>query len=84
MKMEKKVLKENQIDQDIKNSGKIEITFTKYAIRCEGKTLKLSISKKMQEKFKVKSLNFLNTQKIKKASKFFRNKNDKDKKRERQ
>ena len=53
-----------------KNSGKIEITFTKYAIRCEGNTLKLSISKKMQEKFKVKSLNFLIPRKLKKLVNF--------------
>ena len=49
-----------------KNAGKIQITFTKYAIRLEENTLKLSISKEMKE-----------------ASKFFRNKNDKDKKRQR-
>ena len=35
-----------------KNSGKIQITFTKYAIRFEGNTLKLSISKEMQKKQK--------------------------------
>ena len=53
-----------------KNSRKIQITFTKYAIRLEGKTLKLSISKKMQEKFKVKSLNFLIPRKLKKLVNF--------------
>ena len=53
-----------------KNSGKIQITFTKYAIRFEGNTLKLSISKEMQEKFKVKSLNFLIPRKLKKLVNF--------------
>jgi len=47
-----------------KNNGKIQITFTKYAIRTEGRRIKLSISKKMQEKFKVKSLNFLIPKKL--------------------
>ena len=42
-----------------KNNGKMQITFTKQGIRIEGRTIKLSISKKMQEKFRVKSLNFL-------------------------
>ena len=36
-----------------------EITFTKYAIRIEGNKIKLSLSKNMQEKYEVKSLNFL-------------------------
>ena len=49
-----------------KNNGKIQITFTKYAIRTEGRRIKLSISKKMQEKFKVKSLNFLIPKKLEK------------------
>ena len=40
-------------------NGEVQITFTNYAIRVEGRKIKLSISKKMQEKFKVKSLNFL-------------------------
>ena len=53
-----------------KNSGKIQITFTKYAIRFEGNTLKLSISKEMQKKFKVKSLNFLIPRKLKKLVNF--------------
>ena len=53
-----------------KNSGSIQITFTKYAIRTEGNTLKLSISKEMQEKFKVKSLNFLIPKKLKKLVNF--------------
>ena len=42
-----------------KNKGKIQITFTNYAIRKDERTIKLSISKEMQKKFKVKSLNFL-------------------------
>ena len=53
-----------------KKLGKIQITFTKYAIRLEGNTLKLSISKEMQEKFKVKSLNFLIPRKLKKLVNF--------------
>ena len=53
-----------------KNAGKIQITFTKYAIRLEENTLKLSISKEMQEKFKVKSLNFLIPKKLKKLVDF--------------
>ena len=53
-----------------KNLGKIQITFTKYAIRQEGNILKLSISKEMQEKFKVKSLNFLIPKKLKKLVNF--------------
>ena len=53
-----------------KNSGKIQITFTKYAIRLEENTLKLSLSKEMQEKFKVKSLNFLIPKKLKKLVNF--------------
>ena len=53
-----------------KNSGKMQITFTKYAIRIEGNSLKLSISKEMQEKFKVKSLNFLIPRKLKKLINF--------------
>ena len=53
-----------------KNSGNIQITFTKYAIRIEGNSLKLSISKEMQEKFKVKSLNFLIPRKLKKLVNF--------------
>ena len=43
-----------------------EIVFTKYAIRIEGKTIKLSISKEMQERNKVKSLNFLIPRKLEK------------------
>ena len=53
-----------------KNSGKMQITFTKCAIRLEENTLKLSISKEMQEKFKVKSLNFLIPKKLKKLVNF--------------
>ncbi len=53
-----------------KNSGKMQITFTKYAIRIEGNIFKLSISKEMQEKFKVKSLNFLIPRKLKKLVNF--------------
>ena len=48
----------------------MQITFTKYAIRIEGNSLKLSISKEMQEKFKVKSLNFLIPRKLKKLVNF--------------
>ena len=49
-----------------KKEDKILITFTKYAIRRDGREIKLSISKKMQEKFKVKSLNFLIPKKLEK------------------
>ena len=49
-----------------KQENKILITFTKYAIRKEGRKIKLSISKKMQEKFGVKSLNFLIAKKLEK------------------
>lgn len=53
-----------------KQKEKIQIIFTKYAIR-EGKgEIKLSISKEMQEKFKVKSLNFLIPRKLKKLIDF--------------
>ena len=48
----------------------MQITFTKCAIRLEENTLKLSISKEMQEKFKVKSLNFLIPKKLKKLVNF--------------
>ena len=47
-----------------KKEDKILITFTKYAVRQEGREIKLSISKKMQEEFK-----FSNTKEIRKASK---------------
>ena len=49
-----------------KKEEKVIITFTKQAIRQEGKIIKLSISKKMQEEFKVKSLNFLIPKKLEK------------------
>ena len=47
-------------------NGEAQITFTKQGIRVEGREIKLSISKKMQEKFKVKSLNFLIPKKLEK------------------
>lgn len=47
-----------------------EIIFTKYAIRIENNLLKLSLSKKMQEKYKVKSLNFSIPNKLKKLIDF--------------
>ena len=53
-----------------KQADNMQITFTKYAIRVEGNILKLSISKEMQEKFKVKSLNFLIPRKLKKLVNF--------------
>ena len=53
-----------------KKENKMEITFSKYAIREEGKKIKLSISKKMKEKFKVESLNFLIPRKLKKLVNF--------------
>ena len=40
------------------NKKKNEVIFTNLAIRDSGKIMKLSLSKKMQDKFKVKSLNF--------------------------
>ena len=46
--------------------GEAQITFTKQGIRVEGREIKLSISKKMQEKFKAKSLNFLIPKKLEK------------------
>ena len=49
-----------------KAEEKTMITFTKYAIRRGKREIKLSISKKMQEKFKVKSLNFLIPKKLEK------------------
>ena len=49
-----------------KKEEKVQITFTKYAIRKEGRTIRLSISKKIQEKFQVKSLNFLIPKKLEK------------------
>ncbi len=54
-----------------KNNNSIqEIIFTKYAIRVEKNILKLSISKKIQEKYKVKSLNFLIPRKLRKLVDF--------------
>ena len=53
-----------------KNKGKTEIVFTKYAIRVEGNTIKLSLSKDMQSKYEVKSLNFLISKKLKKLVNF--------------
>ena len=49
-----------------KKQEKTMITFSKYAIRRENRTIKLSISKKMQEEFKVESLNFLIPKKLEK------------------
>ena len=49
-----------------KQEEKVQITFTKYAIRREERKIKLSISKNMQEKFQVKSLNFLIPKKLEK------------------
>jgi len=48
-----------------------EIIFTKYAIRIEGNKIKLSLSKSMQEKYKVKSLNFLIPRKLRKLVDFW-------------
>ena len=47
-----------------------EIIFTKYAIRIEGNKIKLSLSKSMQEKYEVKSLNFLIPRKLRKLVDF--------------
>ena len=49
-----------------KKEEKTKVTFTKYGIRREGRKIKLSISKKMQEKYQVKSLNFLIPKKLEK------------------
>lgn len=49
-----------------------EIVFTKYAIRQKGNLLMLSLSKKIQEKYEVKSLNFLIPRKLKKLADFSR------------
>ena len=49
-----------------------EIIFTKYAIRIEGNKIKLSLSKRMQEKYEVKSLNFLIPRKLRKLVDFSR------------
>ena len=47
-----------------------EIIFTKYAIRIEENKIKLSLSKSMQEKYEVKSLNFLIPRKLRKLIDF--------------
>ena len=47
-----------------------EIIFTKYAIRIEENKMKLSLSKRMQEKYEVKSLNFLIPRKLRKLVDF--------------
>ena len=49
-----------------------EIIFTKYAIRIEENKMKLSLSKRMQEKYEVKSLNFLIPRKLRKLVDFSR------------
>ena len=48
-----------------KNDTK-EIVFTKYAIRINNNEIRLSLSKEMQNKFQVESLNFLISNKLKK------------------
>ena len=53
-----------------KNKGKTEVVFTKYAIRVERNVIKLSLSKEMQLKYQVKSLNFLIPRKLKKLVNF--------------
>lgn len=53
-----------------KEKNNQEITFTKYAIRIEGNKIKLSLSKSMQEKYEVKSLNFLIPRKLRKLVDF--------------
>ena len=47
-----------------------EIIFTKYAIRIKGNKMKLSLSKRIQEKYEVKSLNFLIPRKLRKLVDF--------------
>ena len=64
-----KVIKGRPRMPKYKNEDKVQITFTKYAIRKEGRTIRLSISKKIQEKFQVKSLNFLIPKKLEKLVK---------------
>ena len=63
---EDKVIKGRPRMPRYKKEEKVQITFTKYAIRKEGRTIRLSISKKIQEKFQVKSLNFLIPKKLEK------------------
>ena len=53
-----------------KDKADQEIIFTKYAIRIEKDKLKLSLSKNIQEKYKVKSLNFLIPRKLRKLVDF--------------
>lgn len=53
-----------------KQENKQGIVFTKYGIRIENNLLKLSLSKKMQKKYQVKSLNFLILRKLKKLVNF--------------
>ena len=48
----------------------VEIVFTKYAIRYEGKYIKLSLSKEMQKKYQVKSLNLRVPSKLRKLVDF--------------
>ena len=63
---EDKVIKGKPRMPRYKKEEKVQITFTKYAIRKEGRTIRLSISKKIQEKFQIKSLNFLIPKKLEK------------------
>jgi len=53
-----------------KGEKRQEIVFTKYAIRIEGNKIKLSISKEMQKKYLVKSINFLIPKRLKKLVNF--------------
>ena len=53
-----------------RNQDMVEVVFTKYAIRHEGKYIKLSLSKEMQKKYQVKSLNFLISNKLRKLVDF--------------
>ena len=46
-------------------NDRTEIVFTKYAVRIENNKIKLSLSKELQNKFQVKSLNFLISKKVK-------------------
>ena len=50
-----------------KKEDKVQITFTKYAIRKEGRTIKLSISKKDTGKIPSKKFKLSNTKEIRKA-----------------
>ena len=53
-----------------RNQDMVEVVFTKYAIRHEGKYIKISLSKEMQKKYQVKSLNFLISNKLRKLVDF--------------